>query len=230
MKAVVTRGIVLSRTSFEEADRIIAVLTPDYGKMRLIAKGVRKERSKLAGGIELFSVSDITFLRGRNEIGTLISSRMITHYGEISKDINRTMLGYELLKRVNRVTEDAAGKEYFMLLETALEGLNSQALAPELVELWFTMQMLKITGHSPKLRQDVAGNALKPDQKYIFSFDDMAFRSTDEGPFEANHIKLLRLGIGTVKPQVLIKVKGADLLANEALQLANTMLSRLVRI
>lgn len=230
MRGTVTTGIVLSRTNFQEADRIITILTPDYGKIRLMAKGVRRERSKLAGGIELFSVSDVTFLPGRKEIGTLISSRLITHYGNIVNDIDRTMLGYELLKRTNRVTEDAAGEEYFNLLKSALTGLDDDALSKELVELWFTMQLLKITGHSPKLRKDSNDNDLEIDKNYLFSYEEMAFRTTPGGPFKANHIKLLRLGIGTPEPAKLIQVKGTEKLAAESLQLANTILSRLVRV
>lgn len=59
---IVTSGIVLNRINFGEADRILTVITPDQGKLSLIAKGVRKEKSKLAGGIELFSVSNISFI------------------------------------------------------------------------------------------------------------------------------------------------------------------------
>jgi DNA repair protein RecO (recombination protein O) len=80
MQQLQTRGIILSRTDFGEADRILTVLTPQQGKLRLMAKGVRKIKSKLAGGIELFSVSDITYIRGKGELGTLISwiaSRLI---------------------------------------------------------------------------------------------------------------------------------------------------------
>lgn len=230
MKQTVTRGIVLTRVNFQEADRIITVLTPDHGKIRLMAKGVRRIKSKLAGGIELFSISDITFLPGRKDIGTLISSRLITHYGNIVSDINRTMLGYELLKRINRVTEDAAGEEYFELLGAVLGGLNDKALSSELVELWFSMQLLKVTGHSPKLRTDTADNELIANKNYIFSYDDMAFHASEDAPFTANHIKLLRLGISMAEPGKLIQIKGTEKLAAETLQLANTMLSRLVRI
>lgn len=230
MRGTVTTGIVLARTNFQEADRIITVLTPDYGKIRLMAKGVRRVKSKLAGGIELFSVSDVTFLPGRKEIGTLISSRLVTHYGDIVQDINRTMLGYELLKRINRVTEDAAGEEYFKLLNHVLAGLNNKDLPAELIELWFTMQLLKITGHSPKLRTDTIGNSLAADKNYKFSYDDMCFLVHKDGPFRANHIKLLRLGIGTAEPGKLSQVKGTENLASETLLLANTMLTRLVRV
>ena len=50
-----TKAIVLRRTDYGEADRILQLLTPS-GKRSVIARGVRKEKSKLAGGIELFSV------------------------------------------------------------------------------------------------------------------------------------------------------------------------------
>lgn len=46
----VTDAIILTRTDYGEADRIITLLTPGHGKLRLIAKGVRRIRSKLAGG------------------------------------------------------------------------------------------------------------------------------------------------------------------------------------
>lgn len=230
MKQTVTSGIVLARIDFQEADRIITILTPNEGKVRLIAKGVRRERSKLAGGIELFSVSHVTFLPGRKDIGTLVSSRLVTHYGKIVRDINRTMLGYELLKRINRVTEDAAGEEYFDLLTAAFGGLNDYELAAELTELWFTMQLLKITGHSPRLQADTAGKALRSDQNYLFSYDDMAFHIVSDGPYTANHIKLLRLGMGTEQPSLFTKVLKADEYTGEALALARSMLSRHTRL
>jgi DNA repair protein RecO (recombination protein O) len=95
---IIAEAIVHSRTDFQEADRILTMLTPNHGKLKVIAKGVRRPRSKLAGGIELLSVNDVTVLPGRGELGTLISSRLKAHYGQIVQDINRTMLAYELLK------------------------------------------------------------------------------------------------------------------------------------
>jgi DNA repair protein RecO len=227
---VVTTGIVLTRRDFQEADRIITVLTPDHGKVGMIAKGVRRPNSKLAGGIELFSVSNITYLPGRGDLSTLVSSRLITHYGNIVKDIQRTMLGYDLLKRMNRVTEDAAEQAYFDILRATLEGLNDLDLPTELTELWFSMQLLKVSGHSPNLTRDVAGKKLEADETYLFDYDDMAFRQQKNGPFGANHIRLLRLGFGTDEPTVLKQVKGAADCAPAALNFAKTILGRYVRI
>lgn len=230
MKNVITQGIVLARTNFREADRIVTIITPDHGKVRLIAKGVRRPASKLAGGIELFSLSHITYLVGRGELQTLVSSRLITHFANIVRDIDRTMLGYDLLKRLNRVTEDAAGEEYFIILKAALGGLNDLELTTDLTELWLTMQLLKVTGHTPNLKFDVTGEQLQADQTYLFDFENMAFRAQLKGLFNANHIKLLRLGYALEEPGALRQVKDAEKQSKEALKLVKTMLSRSVRI
>ena len=223
MKTIVTRGIVLSRTNFGEADRIVTLLTPDQGKVRVVAKGVRRQKSKMAGGIELFSVGDITFMAGRGELGTLISSRVLTNYPNIVKDINRTMYGYELLKLVNKITEDPAEQEYFDLLQSALAGLDNEAVILELNQLWATMRLLQLTGHTPNLESDTNGKKLREDTKYVFSFDDMAFAHTEAGQPSARLIKVLRLSLSAPKPDMLLKIKGAQELTADALQLATTM-------
>src|ERR1700752_4542275 len=106
IKQTITSAIVLSRTSYQEADRILTLLTPDYGKLRVLAKGVRKSKSKMAGGIELFSIAEIGFIRGKGEMGTLTSSRLIKHFGTIVQDITRTTAGYEIIRVLNKTTED----------------------------------------------------------------------------------------------------------------------------
>jgi DNA repair protein RecO (recombination protein O) len=231
MKAqIVTTGIVLARTDFQEADRIITVLTPDQGKVKMMAKGVRRQGSKLAGGIELFSVSDMTYLPGRGDLATLVSSRLIKHYGSISADIRRTMLGYELLKRINRVTEEAVEEAYFDLLNLALAGLDDPGLSPEVTELWFNMQLLKVSGHSPGLMRDTEGQNLSADEQYLFDHDAMSFRLQKGGPFKAGHIKLLRLAYGTREPNVLKQLQGAGAHIRPALKLSANILRNHVRV
>ncbi len=224
MKRIVTKGIILARTNYGEADRIITVLTPDQGKLRLIAKGVRKPKSKLAGGIELFSVSDITFMPGRKEIGTLVSARLHTHYGDIVKDIDRTMLGYELIKQLNKTTEDEPEQAYFNLLENAFIALNTEHIHRGLIELWFVAQLLKLGGHMPNLQTDTTGNKLAADQMYNFSFDDMAFvRANSSGRYGAAAIKVLRLLFSNNSPQALQQVQGIEQVLKQIESLINTI-------
>jgi len=190
---LITKGIILSRIDYGEADRIITLLTPDHGKLRLMARGVRKVKSKLAGGIELFSVSDITFIQGRGEIGTLVSTRLVKHYSEIVKHIERVQLGYDLIKLLNKATEDNPETVYFDLLQQTFEALDDSSIELELIKAWFEAQLLKEAGHAPNLQLDTTGQKLAIDQAYNFDYDSMAFALQDSGSFTAAHIKALRL-------------------------------------
>src|ERR1044071_4801314 len=124
MKQFTTQGIVLVRTDFGEADRIITFLTPDQGKIKTMARGVRKSKAKLAGSVEPFGLSDLSVIVGRGEINTLTSARLIKHYGNLIKDLERTNAGFELMSLTNKSTEDKPEEHYFELLDQALDGLN----------------------------------------------------------------------------------------------------------
>ena len=128
MNQITTKGIVLARTNYGEADRIVTVLTPEHGKLRVMAKGVRRLKSKLAGGVELFCVSDLSLIRGRGDLSTLTSSRMHHQFSSITKDIDRTMYGYEILKCIATITEEEAGLDYYSLLEATLSALNDASV------------------------------------------------------------------------------------------------------
>lgn len=210
MNQIVTHGIILARTDYGEADRIITMLTADHGKLRLMAKGVRRLKSKLAGGIELFSTSEIAYLPGRGEIGTLISTRLQRHYAHIVEDVNRTMLGYELIKQLHKATEDEPGPEYYHLLEQSFEALDDAAIDTELIRLWFSAQLLRLGGHTPNLQTEAGGAKLAADGEYEFNFDDSAFFSRPGASFHADDIKFLRLVFAGNTPVVLRKVGGAD--------------------
>lgn len=229
MRQQVTDAIILSRTDYGEADRIISLLTPQQGKIRLMAKGVRRVKSKLAGGIELFSVSTVTYLQGRKDLGTLISARLDHHYGSIVKDIQRTMTGYELIKRLDRATEDEPEEDYFSLLKAAFEALEDHTVSLDIIRLWFTMQLLRLAGHTPNLHTDITGNKLQSDSNYSFSFDDMTFAAAPSGPFNANHVKFLRLGFAGYPAKALGQVQGGNQLANQLQPLVQTMLQTYIR-
>jgi DNA repair protein RecO (recombination protein O) len=215
----VTAGIILARTDYGEADRIITLLTPNVGKLRLMAKGVRRVKSKLAGGVELFSVTNVTYIKGRGDIGTLISARLVNHYGKIVKNIDRTMLGYELIKQLNKATEDEPEADYFYVLEQAFVALDDPDVSIELIQLWFSAQLLRLSGHTPNLLTEPDGSKLVAEKTYEFSFDDSAFFARPGAPYSSDVIKLLRLVFHGNTPAVLAKVQGSGALARTCLPL-----------
>ncbi len=220
---LVTTGIVLRRVDYGEADRILTMLTPNYGKLQLMAKGVRRVKSKLAGGIELFSVTNVTFIRGRGDISRLISTRLVTHYGAIVKDLNRTMLGYELIAQLNKATEDEPEVDYFHLLEAGFVALDDASVPLDVVQLWFTAQLLRLSGHTPNLQTAADGSKLAADQTYEFSFDDSAFVARPSAPYGADAIKFLRIVFSGNPPIVLTRIAGAGQLTADTKQLVSLL-------
>lgn len=228
MNRINTQGIVLTRTDYAEADRILTFLTPDNGKVSVIAKGVRKQKSRLAGGIELFSISDISYIIGRKEISTLISTRLVKHYGNIVKDMDRTNAAYEMLKTINKATEDKPEAAYFDLLHNALESLDDSNIGLELIRVWFAAQLLRLAGHTPNLRTRRGGDKLQADQTYDFDFESMSFEPGEA--FDSDQIKFLRLLFSENQPQALQKVKGAAQLSGQSLRLVQPILQTYVRL
>lgn len=230
MNQYTTTGIILNRTDYGEADRILSFLTSDHGKVRAIAKGVRKSKSKLAGGIELFSVSDLTLIIGRGELNTLISARLVRNYGNIVKNLERTQLAYELLRAINKATEDEPEAAYFKLLDVGLAALDDSELDIALTKLWFDMQLLKLAGHIPNLYTSSTGTPLADSKTYNVDFEEMSFEAADHGALTANHIKFMRLGFRSRRPQTIQRIRNAAILAKVCEPIIQTMLRTHVRI
>jgi DNA repair protein RecO (recombination protein O) len=223
VRQIVTRGIVLTRTNFGEADRIITFLTPNHGKLRLMAKGVRKVKSKLAGGVELLSTSTITYIEGRGEVGTLISARLEKHYGRITKQLERVQLGYDLMGQINRVTEDEPEETYYELLEQSYAALDDHDIPLGLIRTWFDAQLLRLGGHAPNLTEDTGGEKLQQESKYNFDFEAMTFSPHEKGRYMSDHIKLLRLLFSGNTTELLMKVTGHEPLLKDLAPIIRTM-------
>ena len=120
MKQKKTLAIALRRTDFGEADRIVNLLTPE-GKVSAIARGARRQKSKLAGGIEIFALNEVVIAEGKGDIRTIISARMREFYNEILKDFDRADFAYESIRLIARYSENVENEEFFNILKTTLE-------------------------------------------------------------------------------------------------------------
>ena len=223
MKHLKTKGIILKRTNYGEADRILALLTSDMGKIRAIAKGVRKQKSKLAGGLEVFSVSSISLIQGKGEMFTIVSTRLDTHYGHIVKELNRTMAMYDCLKTIDSHAGDNCESAYFDLLHQTLQAMNEKEVPADVVKVWFEMQLLKLLGSEPNLSSDNQQQKLEGSTNYQFDYEAMSFFVHKAGAFKQKHVKFLRLLLSE-KPKRLATISEADGLAKDVSQLTSTLL------
>lgn len=190
-KDLKTHAFVLRRTNYGEADRIINLISP-VGKIAVMAKGVRKPKSKLAGGIEMFSLTNVNLHFGKSEMAVLTGAKMEKFYGEILKDLTRMELASEMLKKINKASDSVDSAGFFEILKSGLSALDS-GCDIRLVDAWFNLNLMKIVGEEVNLYRDINGEQLKVDLKYSWNNMEMAFYPDDSGNIDANVIKILRL-------------------------------------
>lgn len=210
-----TLAVILRRINYGEADRILTLLTRDFGKIALIAKGVRKEKSKLAGGIELFSESDISFIKGKGDIGTLVSTQLSRHFGDIHTDLTRMQIASDFLKRINIATESDASSDYYDLVVQMMIAMNTPAVPPDLVGAWATIRLLLLMGEVINVESDASNKPFSDESTYRFSYEQGRFIPDQHGLVEPSLIKFLRL-LGSESPARIMAVKGADELGKQA--------------
>lgn len=216
MRTQRTQAIVLRRTNYGEADRIVQLLTPD-GRRSVMARGVRKEKSKLAGGIELFALSDVVVGEGRGELGVLTSAKLVQFYRHILEDYDRLQFGYLAIKLIARASETVDEPEWFDLLKEVLMGLDVASIPLPLIEAWFYIRYAALLGHELNLELDVQGNTLKEDVSYRYDSGEQGLRPVTNGEISGTHIKLLRL-IASRPLKVLIQIGSVGMLLPEVLR------------
>lgn len=213
-----TKAIVLRRINYGEADRIVQFLTPE-GRRTVMARGVRREKSKLAGGIELFAVTDVVIHQGRGDMGTLTSARLSQFYRRIIEDYDRLQFGYEVIKQITRVSETVDEPEWYDLLEETLAALNDFSISRQLIETWFYLRFAALLGHELSFRHDVAGNMLQQGALYLYDVSEKGLRPHVSGELTEDHIKFLRLM--TNKPIITIaQIGGVEEILAECWQVA----------
>lgn len=206
-KDIRTSGYVLRRTNYGEADRILNIITPE-GKMAVIARGVRKEKSKLAGSVEIFSLTDLNIHLGKGEFGVVTGARMIKHFGEIIKDLRKMELAGMILKRIDRAAEYSDSSDFFNIVDQCLKILNIRNDL-SLVEAWFLLNFRKAKGEEINLYRDKNGEKLSEKTRYDWDAREEVFFAKENGEFGVNEIKMLRLMV-TNNLDVATRVKIDD--------------------
>lgn len=164
-----TSGIVIRRHNLGEADRIITFMTVDYGKVRAVARGVRKIKSRLAGHVELFCRSDLMLAQGRN-LDVLTSARLQFHPA-LTEDYTGLQAAYLFAEMTDRLTEEGqAHPEVFSALAAGLEQLAAGE-AGQLAELNFKLRLLDALGYRPQLNGCGNCGYKGGDRDYYFNSD-----------------------------------------------------------
>lgn len=217
---VKTEALVIRRTKYEEADRILFLLTP-RGKMSVLAKAVRREKSKLAGGIEMFCLSEITIHQGRGNLAILTSAKMKEFYKNLVMDFDKMEMGSEIIKMAGKGVEMMDNPELFDITKQSLKALNDGGDA-EIILAWFYFNLARAVGEQMNLYYDVDGEKLREDEKYTWDSMEKSLKKAKGGKITANEIKMMRLML-TAKLALVLRVKECKQMASELLYIAKTL-------
>ena len=163
-----TKGIVLNQKAIGEADRIVTLYTADRGKVRAVAGGIRKAKSRLAGHLEPLTLVEVSMAHGR-DLDHVTEAETIYSFRTLREDLGKLSTGMYLAELVESFgQEQSANYREFELLVNALRVLETTENAEILVR-WFEVQVLSIGGFGPELQRCVECEATLEPGDYLFS-------------------------------------------------------------
>jgi DNA repair protein RecO (recombination protein O) len=145
-----TEAIIIRKTKLGEADRIITLFTPQRGKIRAVAKGVRRPKSRLSGHLELLTYSKVDLVHGRN-LDTIIGSETINGFLPLKNDLDLSAQALYVTELVEQFTaENSENFRLFELLFDTLDKLQTEENREMLIH-YFETHLLSFTGYRPEL-------------------------------------------------------------------------------
>jgi DNA repair protein RecO (recombination protein O) len=162
-----TAAVILKRMDLGEADRIVTLLSRDEGKIRAVAKGVRRTTSRSAGHLEPFTLSDVLLAVGR-ELDVISQAQTLEAFRTIREDLELATHAYYLVEVVDLLTEDR--QENRAAFETLVQSLHDLARTsdPRLVLVSFHLNLLEALGYRPELRECLSCRvSIQPDKNHF---------------------------------------------------------------
>lgn len=163
------QGIVLRGFPFGEADRVVVILSPNHGKLRTVAKGVRKTKSRFGGRLEPFTHVDLVLYAGRN-LDTVTQVEVIEAFPRLRNDLDAVLIAGTMVEAIDAVTqENESSLRAFLLLQRGLRALEAGHVHPDLLTA-FLLGVAEVVGIAPAL--DECAGCGRTDGLTRFSFAD----------------------------------------------------------
>jgi DNA repair protein RecO (recombination protein O) len=195
-----TEAIVLRQRRLGDADKIVTLFTPNFGRLEVVAKGVRRTKSRLAGHVEVLSHCNLLLHRGRT-LDVVTQAQLLENYTPIRDDLSLVSRGLYAAELVERFTDTSMDSfPTFQLLLDALRLLSLDRYPPDLVLRHFEMRLLDELGYRPQVESCAGCDCqLKPETNYYSGqaggvvCSSCRIAVNVSGPLSVNGLKMLRL-------------------------------------
>ncbi len=146
------QGIVLRQIRLGEADRIVTFFTQSHGRVRAVAKGARKAKSRFGARLDAFTHVDLQLYKGRSDLDIVTQADIITRPRHLRSDYASFCAASAMADAVERTTPERENNvRVFLLLRSALQALEEGAVDPPLLAYAFLAKLASISGLHPAL-------------------------------------------------------------------------------
>ena len=203
-------GIVLRTYKLGEADRIVVFLTKARGKVRAVAKGVRKTKSKFGSRLEPMSHCVLQFYEGR-ELDIVTQAESIDNFRAVREDLDRIGRGVSMLEVADQLAQEGeVNPQLYRMLLGALRTLETSA--SPLVTPAFYWKVLALEGYRPEVETCVQCGA---DDTPLVAFDlesgGLLCRTCRRGtPVSADAVLMMRQILGGELNDALVAGESPD--------------------
>ena len=161
-----TEAIVLKSFDFRETSRIATFFSKEYGKVKGVLKGIRKDHKKFGSSVDKFSVNDIVYYTHRNSDLHLVSQcDLKSFFQPIRKDMKKSLAAQYILDLVDAMMPvEEPNLSVYQLILNSLKSLEEAREISKLIHV-FQIKMLKFSGFKPHIdsclvcRKQVVGGA-----------------------------------------------------------------------
>jgi len=144
------QGIVLRSYPFGEADRVVVLLSPNNGKIRTVAKGIRKTKSRFGGRLEPFTHVDMVLYEGRN-LDTITQVAVIEPFPRLRASLDAVVAAGTMVEAADAVAqEDESSMRLFLLLHRGLRALEAGQSGADLITSYL-LKLADVVGVAPSL-------------------------------------------------------------------------------
>ena len=148
-----TEGFILKKTGQDEANYLLTVYTEKFGKIKILARSVRKISSKLKSFIEVFDLSEIEFIQGKS-YKTLTDAILITRFKDSRKNLLKLSISFKIADVLDKlIKQEEKDEKVWLLLKETFEQLNElkDDFKIECVYYYFFWNLICLLGYQPEL-------------------------------------------------------------------------------
>ena len=146
-----TKGLVVRVTPYNDTDAILSILTPNYGKLSVKARGLRRKNSPLIAPCQLLAYSEFTLFEYRN-MYTINEAHSLELFSSLHKDLQKLSLGSYFAQAAETMSqEDMPNPELLSLVLNCLYGLAKMDLPETMVKAVFELRSACLAGYEPDL-------------------------------------------------------------------------------